>query len=141
GGGRAGGGGGGAGVVGGIRWDEQAVDEVLRRSELDPFVQVKRTLSGPTRFERGSGSQNVSMLRFDLGEDDHAAVRLSLSLEKRTEEGRKTHVLLRSYKLMNGALPGPEGEAAKAAEGAHVWPLESACQVNGAYQQLKQRKV
>ncbi|CAN0153970.1 unnamed protein product, partial [Scytosiphon promiscuus] len=59
----------------------------------------------------------------------------------RTEEGRKTHVLLRSYKLTSGALQGPEAEAAKASEGAHVWPLESACQVNGAYQPLKQRKV
>lgn len=49
--------------------------------------------------------------------------------------------MLRSYKLNDQSPQGPKAEAAKVAEGAHVWPLESACQVNGTFQNLKQRKV
>lgn len=52
-------------------------------------------------------------------------------------EGRKTHLLLRCYKLsQDGSAGGEEAELA-----GHQWPLESVCQVNGTFQQLKQRKV
>ncbi|CAN0449378.1 unnamed protein product, partial [Ectocarpus sp. 12 AP-2014] len=138
---KAGGGGGGGGMAGGVRWDEEVRRDLLRRSELDPFVEVSRTLAGPAKLERGSGSQNLAVLRFNLDANDHAAVRLSLSLGKSTDEGRKTHLLLRSYKLISDSLEGAGAEAAKCSEGAHVWPLESVCQVNGGFQQLKQRKV
>ncbi|CAN0498306.1 unnamed protein product, partial [Ectocarpus sp. 12 AP-2014] len=96
--------------------------DLLRRSELDPFVEVSRTLAGPAKLERGSGSQNLAVLRFNLDANDHAAVRLSLSLGKSTDEGRKTHLLLRSYKLISDSLEGAGAEAAKCSEGAHVWP-------------------
>ncbi|CAM9892140.1 unnamed protein product [Ectocarpus sp. 6 AP-2014] len=138
---KAGGGGGGGGMAGCVRWDEEVRRDLLRRSELDPFVEVSRTLAGPTKLERGSGSQNLAVLGFNLDANDHAAVRLSLSLGKSTDEGRKTHLLLRSYQLISDSLEGAGAEAAKYSEGAHVWPLESVCQVNGGFQQLKQRKV
>ena len=41
--------------VPGSRWDEEAKREVLRRSELDPFVEVTNTLSGPEKLERNTG--------------------------------------------------------------------------------------
>eukprot|EP00752_Nemacystus_decipiens_P011782 g10454.t1 len=138
---KGGGAGGSAGGRGGVRWDAEVAEDVLRRANLNPFYEVTDTLSPPTRLERANGSQDVALIRFNLEAHVYEAVRLSLSLGKSTEGGRKTHLVLRSYKLDDGSLQGPKAEAAKAAEGAHVWPLESVCQVNGTFQNLKQRKV
>lgn len=54
---RGGAGGGSSGAGGGAApgWDGEAGKDVLRRSELDPFVEVSETVGGPAKLERGSG--------------------------------------------------------------------------------------
>lgn len=37
------------------RWNFEAKAEVLRRSQLDPFVEVANTLAGPAKVEKNSG--------------------------------------------------------------------------------------
>lgn len=44
----------GSNVVG-SRWNTDAKREVLRRSQLDPFVEVANTLAGPVKIEKLSG--------------------------------------------------------------------------------------
>eukprot|EP00904_Undaria_pinnatifida_P012044 jgi/Undpi1/7970/HiC_scaffold_24.g10442.m1 len=181
---RGGAGGGSSGAGGGAApgWDGEAGKDVLRRSELDPFVEVSETVGGPAKLERGSGVRvsvsvavvgfkllKVALRRsglgpfvevtedyqwpgeagawlrdgvvvgFNLSQPVMEATRRSLAADKSTPEGRKSHILLRAYKLnKNGSSGGVDRDLEL---GGHLWPLESVCQVNRSFQQLKQRKV